>query len=79
MRNPKAKFRVEIYFGKPIKGIGSTTSFNTDKYDENSPIMDHYKGTAKSSNTTLQVIVLENKDVYPKFNWEKVNSYFVNL
>ena len=77
MRSPKAKFRVEIYFGKPIAGLGSVTSFTTDKFDEGSSIMENYKSTAKRSNTTLQAIVLENKDTYPKFNWEKVKSKFI--
>jgi len=75
MKSPKNKFRYELTYGKPLKGISSTTSFTGNKLDENHPMIKHHKEQAKRNKTTLKVVVLENKKNFPEFDWEKVKSF----
>ena len=75
MNSPKNKFRYQLTYGKSIKGIGSSSSFTANELDKNHPTIQHHAKQAKRNNTTLNVVVLENKKVYPDFDWQKVKSF----
>lgn len=75
MNSPKNKFRYQLTYGKPLKGIGSKISFTSNELDENHNVIKHHANQAKRNNTTLDVVILENKDFYPDFDWQKVKSF----
>lgn len=75
MNSPKNKFRYQLTYGKPLKGIGSVSSFTSNHLDENHNVIKHHANQAKKNNTTLNVVVLENKKVYLGFDWQKVKSF----
>lgn len=73
--SPKNKYKYQLTYGKSIKGIGSSSSFTSNGLDQNHSIIKHHANQAKRNNTTLDVVVLENKKVFPDFDWQKVKSF----
>ena len=63
MNSPKCKFRGQIDFLKPLKGIGSVVSFSADSVAQ----LKAYAGIYKDKNGTLKI--MENKKQYPEFEW----------
>lgn len=72
MHSPRNKFRAEIHFDKPLKGIGSVVSFTADSIGQ----LESY---IKAMNyKKCHVVIQENKLQYPSFNWVVVRSYKIN-
>jgi hypothetical protein len=72
LRSPKAKFRVEMLYGKSIPKIGSVSSFTCDEIDEKHNVLIHHINQAKRNDTSLSVVWKENKATYPSFDWVEV-------
>jgi hypothetical protein len=72
LRSPKAKYRVEMTYGKSLPEIGQLSSFTCDEIDINHNQLQHHINQAKSNKTSLLVVWKENKSTYPSFNWVEV-------
>lgn len=72
MRSPKHKFRAELNFPKPIEGVGSVVSYTDDDLDILKSLIDDELKRYKSN---AHVVIRENKEVYPKFDWQIIESY----
>lgn len=72
MRSPKAKYRMEINFVKPLDGVGSVMSFNDDSID----VLKHRaQEMVKMAKCAAHIVIMENKTSYPKFDWQQVDGY----
>ena len=73
MRSPKAKFSTAIYFEKSIKGIGQQVTFTADTVKQ-------LKADAlrQAGEPRADVIIRENKKVYPLFEWVEIERYTLN-
>lgn len=71
-RSPKAKFRVEMTYGKSLPEIGSVSSFTCDEIDTDHTQLKYHISQAKRNKTSLSVVWLENKSTYPSFDWVEV-------
>lgn len=72
MRSPKAKYRMEINFVKPLEGVGSVMSFNDDSVDA---LKHRASEMVKMAKCAAHIVILENKAIYPKFDWQQVEGY----
>lgn len=72
MRSPKAKYRMEINFVKPLEGVGSVMSFNDDSVDA---LKHRASEMVKMAKCAAHIVILENKEMYPKFDWQQVEIY----
>jgi len=78
LRSPKNKFRIEFNYSKPLEGIGSSCSITSNDVEKSANFIEHYTNIAKQNNVSVTVIVLENKKVYPQFDWQEIDKYTVN-
>jgi len=78
LRSPKNKFRIEFFYSKPLKGVGSYCSITSDDVDKSSNVISHYTNMAKRNNVSITVTIFENKKVYPCFEWKKIDHYTLN-
>ena len=72
MHSPKRKFRGEIHFEKPVKGIGSQVSYMADSIEQ----LKSYSEIHKNNKFTMYIY--ENKKTYPEFDWQMVEKYSPN-
>lgn len=77
LRSPKNKYMVQMTYGKPIKEIGSSSTFTTDEVNKNHSMIKHHASQAKRNNTDLTVVWSENKETYPKFEWVEIEKYTI--
>lgn len=75
IHSPKAKFRIQVNFAEPVKGIGSVVSFSSDSIDQLKALAMEQVRQAKVSAT---VVITENKATYPSFDWQQVELYTIN-
>ena len=73
MKSPKNKFRGVIYFDKAIKEIGSVISFSSNDIQALKDLLTRQAGTHPSS-----VVILENKSLYPSFDWVEFERFDLN-
>lgn len=74
LRSPKNKYSYQLTYGKALKEIGSSSTFTSDELNENHPMVKHHAEQAKRNNTTLTVVIKENKKTYPEFDWQEVKK-----
>lgn len=67
IHSPKNKFRVEIVFDKAIKGLGSVVSYTAASVSACMSLASRY--------TDATVVIQENQQAYPSFNWQTVKKY----
>lgn len=72
LRSPKAKFRVEMTYGKSLFEIGQVSSFTCDEINTNHNQLNHHIEQAKRNKTSLLAVWKENKSTYPSFDWIEV-------
>ena len=72
MRSPKAKYRMEINFVKPLEGVGSVMSFNDASVDA---LKHRASEMVKMAKCVAHIVIMENKASYPKFDWQQVEGY----
>lgn len=72
MRSPKHKFRAELSFPKPIEGVGSVVSYTGDDLELLKALAHDELKRYKSG---AHIVIRENKEVYPKFDWQIIESY----
>ena len=72
MRSPKHKFRAELNFPKPLEGVGSVVSYTGDDLELLKALVHDELKRYKSG---AHIVIRENKDVYPKFDWQIIESY----
>lgn len=72
MRSPKAKYRMDINFVKPLEGVGSVMSFNDDSVDA---LKHRAQEMVKMAKCASHIVIMENKASYPKFDWQQVDGY----
>lgn len=68
IHSPRNKFRAEIHFSKPLKGIGSVVSITADSIEQ----LNCYIKTMNYKK--CHVVIYENKLQYPSFNWVVVQT-----
>lgn len=68
-RSPKHKFSASITFEKYVYGIGQTAIATAQTLQEVEYLASQYR------EFNPNVLIKENKDEYPKFNWVKVKEY----
>ena len=73
MRSPKNKFRGVIYFDEAIKEIGSVISFSSNDIQALKDLCTQQAGSHPS-----RIVVLENKALYPSFDWVEVERFDLN-
>lgn len=67
--SPKNKFRGELSFERPLDGIGSIMSYKAMTIDE---IEQWADSTVKAAKVNAYLVIEENKQTYPKFEWVKI-------
>ena len=75
IHSPKNRYRAEIRYEKAIKEVGSVQSFTCNSLDELLHICGKQVAIAKTKAT---VKVIENVDVYPRFDWQDVAVWKMN-
>lgn len=75
IHSPKNRYRAEIRYDKAIKEVGSVQSFTCNSLDELLHICGKQVAIAKTKAT---VKVIENVDVYPRFDWKDVAVWKMN-
>lgn len=73
MRSPKNKFQGVIYFDQAIKEIGSVIRFTSNDIQALKTLCTRQAGDHPS-----RVVILENKAVYPSFDWVEVERFDLN-
>lgn len=74
LHSPKNAYRVEIHFEKPVKGLGSSVSYTSDDVEGCERLATMQAGKEKN----VYVKIMKNEDVFPKFNWVTVKTYYIN-
>ena len=72
MRSPKAKYRMEINFVKPLDGVGSVMSFNDDSIDA---LKHRASEMVKMAKCAAHIVIMENKATFPSFDWQRIDAY----
>ena len=72
MRSPKAKFRIEINFAKPLVGIGSVMSYTDDNIDT---LRRRAVDAVKMGRCAANIVIMENKATFPSFDWQRIDAY----
>ena len=67
--SPKNRYRGEISFQRPLEGIGSIVSYKAMTIEE---IERWAENTVKAAKVNAYLVIEENKQTYPKFEWVKV-------
>ena len=73
--SPKCKFRAQINYSAPLKGIGSVSSTTANTIEDVKHKAQFYIDQAKRSNVKCCVQITENTLTYPVFNWVIVENY----
>ena len=73
MRSPKNKFQGVIYFDQAIEEIGSVIRFTSNDIEGLKTLC-----TQQAGNHPARVTILENKAVYPSFDWVEVDRFDLN-
>lgn len=73
MRSPKAKFSVRINFDEAIKEIGSQVTFTADTVEQLKAYALRQAGEHRAD-----VVIKENKKVFPEFEWVEIDRYTIN-
>lgn len=74
--SPKNKYRGEICFQRPIEGIGSVISYKAMTIEE---IERWAESTVRGAKMNAHLVIEENKQTYPKFEWVKVLKKNITL
>lgn len=72
MRSPKHKFRAELSFPKPIEGVGSVVSYTGEDLALLKALVE---SEVKRYKSDAYIVIRENKEVYPKFDWQIIERY----
>lgn len=73
MRSPKAKFSAVISFEEAIKEIGQQVTFTADTVEQLKAYALRQAGEHRAD-----VVIKENKKVYPSFEWVEIERYTLN-
>lgn len=73
LKSPKNPFRVEIHYKKAQKNVGSVVSY-TAETTEACAALAEWQANGKEA----RVIIKQNLEEYPQFNWQTVASYTIN-
>ena len=75
IHSPKNRYRAEIRYEKALKDVGSVQSFTSNSLDKLMRMCSNQVAIAKTKAT---VKVIENVDVYPRFDWQDVAVWKMN-
>ena len=75
IHSPKNRYRAEIRYAKALKEIGSVQSFTGNDLRA---LLDLCASHVRIANTRASVKVIENVDIYPRFEWHDVGIYYMN-
>jgi len=75
--SPKNKFRAQINYSEPLKGIGSVSSATANTIEDVKHKAQFYIDQAKRSNVKCYIQITENTLTYPAFNWVTIENYEV--
>lgn len=70
--SPKNKFSVEINFEKALRGVGSVVGYTA-------PSLSACMAIAARHTSRAHVVIRENKQTYPEFDWQTVKEYKINF
>ena len=73
--SPKCKFRAQINYLEPLKGIGSVSSATANTIEDVKHKTQFYINQAKRSNVKCHVQITESTLTYPDFNWVTIENY----
>lgn len=73
MRSPKDKYIATITFDKYINGIGQSLTISESTIEDLDSLI-----VSCSQGIPANVVIKENKDVYPCFKWEDVGTFRIN-
>lgn len=73
LRSPKNKFQGVIYFEQAIEEIGSVIRFTSNDIEALKTLCTQQAGSHQAN-----VVILENKAVYPSFDWVEVERFDLN-
>ena len=75
IHSPKNRYRAEIRYAKALKDVGSVQSFTSNSLDELMRMCSNQVAIAK---TRASVKVVENVEIYPRFDWQDVAIWKMN-
>lgn len=75
IHSPKNRYRAEIRFNKAVKELGSVVSFTHNNIYELQQLCSKQVAAARVG---ASVKVIENVDVYPRFDWQDVAVWKMN-
>ena len=75
LHSPKNTYRVQINYDKPLKGLGSVTSYGgmTIEQVESLAI-----GEVKRNKMGAYITIMHNAAGYPNFDWHQIKAYHVD-
>jgi len=74
-RSPKNKYMLRINYSKVLNGIGSGTILTGNDISELKSLAKHYIDQAHRNGATCNIILSENKQTYPSFDWHELERY----
>ena len=71
LHSPKNRYHIEVHFNEPLEGLGSVVSFGTMNLDG---IDDYIRRYWMYQQPEVHVIIRENLNTYPEFDWKVVRD-----
>lgn len=80
VKSPKNRYHVEIYFRPAIKELGSVVSLGAMTIEDARAlgIQEAKRILLNSPECKADILIKENRAIYPKFDWHDVEKFNVN-
>lgn len=73
LRSPKNKYQGVIHFDQPVVDLGSVVRFTSNDIKALKSLCER-----QSLGYACRITILENKAIYPAFDWQEVAHYDFN-
>lgn len=74
-KSPKNKYRASITYSKALTEIGSASSATANEIDDLKSYIQFYIDQAHRNNAKCTIVISENLNEYPLFNWKEIEKY----
>lgn len=71
--SPKNKYRAQITYSRPLKGVGSVISVTADDLETLDSRIAYYTRNLRK-NETCNITRWVNADEYPAFDWRRIDG-----
>lgn len=78
INSPKNKYMSKITFSKPLKEIGSCCTAMGMSFEDAKNNALFFTEQATSNRASSMVVVYENKNQYPLFDWVETDRFYIN-